>query len=172
MKRIVTLLFAASLCFSGCSQMLDYFNSIEMDLNQDENTAIDSTSNSTLVFRTPVWELLTDPDFDHAIIGKEGGDYEVVVYMQPKDTISRKLKNDYLFFGEEHQGKSLNEVFPFASLIGREQIDDYSVRYKFFFQENNSGSSRQIAMRVYDTTYMDMGSGAALGNIVITQTAE
>lgn len=151
MKHITAFLFTASicLCLFGCSQ-----------LRESEITDL----------ATWVWRLETDPALGQAIIGAEGGDIEVVVFVRPEDRNIRKLKNDYLDFGSA--GMKLEDVFPFASLKGREQIDDYSVRYRFSFQKNDTGLQRGIEMRVYDTSYMKNGAGAGVGIIVIIQTAE
>ena len=155
MKHITTILLAAGLCMclSGCSQLQD---------------------NGIRDLYTWVWQLETNPALGQAIIGAEGGDIEVVVFVRPEDRDIRKLKNDYLSFGlqDDAAGKKFEDVFPFATLKGREQIDDYSVRYKFSLQKNDTGNQRVVEMRVYDTSYVKNGAGAGVGTIQIIQTAE
>lgn len=162
MKRFSLFFTAVCICLCSCSQL------------QEDDSVSSSPS---------FWEIWTMPGLNQCTIGKEGGEFELTAFVHewfPADSLAHthQLKNEYFYFGSDLEGKQLHEVYPFVSLKNRIQVDDYTVRYTFLFEENKTGEERHLVCRIYDLTYYkDYRDGrgfreAGIGNILITQTAD
>lgn len=129
MKRSLFIFLAAIIVACGCERLTDTQDIIAFDS------------------KVPYYEILCTPEAP--VIGKEGGEVEIIV-STPQTTRFSSVRNKLL---NERFDSGGNVDVPFIKSFVRKQIDDYSARYIFTFERNDTGESKNIASRIVDSTY-------------------
>lgn len=148
MKRTLFFVLAMALCLCGCAV--------------DEYSGIEHLRDGL------TYQIIQVSPHEDNWIEKEGGDFVITLTLFPEingEINPSSLKNE--FFTE-----SYNLDAPFVKVKGREQVDNWTVRYTFSFEKNTTGEERMVGTRVMDTTCVFKHLKGAVGAFGIHQAAE